>query len=96
MIRVMKFGVMRMASLGGLYGVFIGLIFGIFTLILSFILPSIPMVGNTSSFGFMGLILFPIGYGIMGFLSGLIFTPIMNLALKIIKGIDLELVTVAQ
>lgn len=88
-----------MACFMGLYGAFIGLIFGIFLLIYTQILKAVldttgSELGMASLFGiggWLGLIFAPFMYGILFFLVGLIFTPIMNLILKIIGGLDLDI-----
>jgi len=88
-----------MACFTGLYGVAMGLIFGIIFALFSLVIPSATLVeGAEVSLGFfkwifgVGAIIFlPIFYGIFGFLAGLIFTPIMNLILRMIKGIDLDI-----
>lgn len=43
------------------------------------------------SFSWIYFITFPIFYGIGGLVIGFIFTPMINLLLKIIKGLDLDL-----
>jgi len=48
-------------------------------------------IGNPLSFSWFYLVLFPIIFGAFGFVSGLILTPIINLTLKAIGGIDLDL-----
>jgi hypothetical protein len=91
---IKRFGVIKMASFMGLYGVAMGLIFGII-----FALFSLGGIAYTEAisgiFGFMfgiwAIIFLPIFYGIMMFLVGLIFTPIINLILRIINGIDLDI-----
>src|SRR3989344_6102361 len=42
-------------------------------------------------FNWLYFLYFPIIYGIIWFILGLIFTPITNLILKIIKGLDLDI-----
>lgn len=97
MYRIKKFKVLKMASFMGLYGVFIGLIMAIFSSIFSLLVGSLIFESSliNSIFGFWALLFFPIFYGITAFVGGLIFIPIMNLVLKIVKGVDLELEAVA-
>jgi hypothetical protein len=42
-------------------------------------------------FNYIYFLYFPVIYGIIWFILGLIFTPITNLILKIIKGLDLDI-----
>jgi hypothetical protein len=100
MVKLNRIGVLKSASFLGLYGVFVGLIFGIILFIYSQILKTVFSGNSYSSSSFMNIlgvggalsiIVTPIIYGILFFLIGLIFTPIMNLILKIIKGLDLDM-----
>ncbi len=94
MYRLKKFGVMRMAIVSGLYGAMLGVIFGA----IAAIVMSVISVGASNIYGInisgspLGTFFFPIlFYGVGGFLGGLILTPLLNLALKMGKGIDFEL-----
>jgi len=93
MAKIKRIGVIKMASFMGLYGFFIGLIFALLILIFGSLLSKTGagLLLSTSSIGFTGFILFPLLYGILGFVGGLILTPVMNLALKVIKGLDFDL-----
>jgi len=89
---IKRFGVLKMAGFTALYSAFIGLILGILFFLISFI----PSVSSYTSLlgisgGALSIIILPLIYGVIGFISGLIFTPIMNLVLKITKGINLDL-----
>ena len=86
---IKRFGVLKMAGFMGLYSAFIGLVFGILFFLLSF-LPSASLYTSLLgiSGGALSIIILPLIYGVFGFVGGLIFTPIMNLALKITKGIN--------
>ena len=88
---------MKVALFGGLYGVFIGLIFGILITLSSFFAPTVfPISGILGlTTGVFAIIIFPLFYGVSAFIGGLIFIPIMNLTLKIVKGIDFELEAIA-
>ncbi|MEK6832411.1 MAG: hypothetical protein AABY32_00040 [Nanoarchaeota archaeon] len=70
-----------------------GLIFALILKIFSFIIPLIfpSLAGISFMSGWLSILLIPLGYGVLSFLIGLIFTPIMNLVLKIIKGLDLDM-----
>jgi hypothetical protein len=91
---------MRVACVSGLYGAMIGLLIGIIAAILWFIVFSVVSSGTTAISGvpitvggspLLTIILMPLFYGITGFVGGLILTPLLNLALKMGKGIDFEL-----
>ena len=100
MARIKRFGILRMSSFMGLYSVFIGLIFALLIgMLVSMIFGGastelgVGSAVNTSLFDFswFNLVLFPLIFGAMGFVSGLILTPIINLTLKVIGGIDLDI-----
>jgi len=99
MAKIKRFGIIKTACFMGLYGVFIGLLFGIFLLIYTQVLKTVletttaemGMLSLLGIGGWLGLIFAPFMYGILFFLVGLIFTPIMNLILKIIGGLDLDI-----
>ena len=97
MYRVKKFKVMKVALFAGLYGVFIGLLFGILIALSSFFAPTLSPISGILGLttGVFAIIIFPLFYGVSAFIGGLIFTPLMNLTLKIIKGVDFELETIA-
>ena len=86
MAKITKFKVINMACFLGLFGVFTGLLYGIIGSFLTLVVPSL------ATFKIWEILLgLPIGYGIFMFILALIFTPIINLVLKIIKGLDFNL-----
>ena len=97
MPKIKKIGVLRMASFMGLYGVFIGLITAILTLVFSALLqaifPTSFSTGGLLSYvsGALALLIYPVFFGGVSFVASLIFTPLMNLVLKIIGGISLKI-----
>jgi hypothetical protein len=97
MARIKRFGILKMALFMGLYGAIIGLIAALLIAItLTIFIGSLPEQQSAlvSIFGvgvWLNVIFFPLGYGIIGFVAGVILTPIMNLILKIIKGLDLDI-----
>ena len=100
MAKLKRIGVLKTAYFMGLSGIIIGFIFalllGIFySIIFSYSYTEVLESGLLSeedlTFNWLNLLWYPLIYGIMMFLSGLIFTPITNLILKIIGGIDLDL-----
>lgn len=93
MLKLRKFGVLKMSLFLGLYGVALGLILGVLTTLFSLIGSSLISSDiDLGTFGFMlgigSMIVFPIFFGVSMFISGLIFTPIINLILKLIKGLN--------
>ena len=106
MVVLKRVGVVKAACFLGLFGVFTGFIFGLIMFIVTLVISNlfrsassingVSSLGVLSSFGanswYLFLLIFPLISGIINFLIGLIFTPIANLVLKIIKGLDLEIV----
>lgn len=86
MYKINKFRVINMSCVLGLFGVFTGLLFGIITAGLSFVIPYLETFKLWQI-----LVGFPVGYGILYFILGLIFIPLLNLSLKIVRGLHLEL-----
>jgi len=95
-----KIGVLKLALFNGLLGAFLGLIGGIIFFImdksLSTLLSSdqsmaVSPFGFFSGFGIYVLIAAPIVYGILGFLGALIIGLAINLSLKIVGGIHLDI-----
>ncbi|GBE19554.1 MAG TPA: hypothetical protein ENG87_02370 [Candidatus Pacearchaeota archaeon] len=93
MAKLKRVGVMKMAVFLGLSTAFIGLVLGVFsTIITSLIsLPSYLPAKTSLITGYWSILILPIVYGILGFLTGLVFTPINNLILRIIGGISLDI-----
>jgi hypothetical protein len=89
-------GVIKTACFSGIYGFFLGVIFLLYLMILSLVLSvslSDMSTGIFPSFfdGILGILLIPILYGVILFLIGLVFTPLMNLILKMINGLDWDI-----
>ena len=84
-------GVLSVAKVEALIGVVLGLIIGVFfavagsSLFSAFGLPSIGM-----GFGFLSIIILPIFYGIMMFISGAVGAFLYNVIAGRIGGIDLK------
>ena len=87
---IKRVSVMKMASFMALYGFFIGLIFAIISLLFSAVFSGIFPSGLSFLGGAIFLIA-PVIYAILGFIGGIILTPIINLTLKITKGINLDI-----
>ena len=91
MQEVKRIGVMSVAKISALFGIFLGLVMGILFVIASKYaatsgLPEIP-IGST---GWSSLIVLPIFYGIVYFISGVVGAGVYNLFAKWVGGIKLE------
>jgi len=86
MVKIQRFKVIKMACFLGLFGAFMGIVFGI---IISLLTLFVPVLATYAIW--MYLVGIPIGYGVMMFIISLIFVPLVNLTLRIIKGLDLDL-----
>ncbi len=91
MTRIKKIGVMQAAKIQGLFGVILGLIFGLFVGILGSSFSYMMYGGNSGGFGFFAIIVLPIMYGIFGFIAGAIGALLYNLIAGWIGGLDIEL-----
>lgn len=96
MFKLKKIGVMRMAFFMGLYGVFIGFIIGF---LLSIFISMIPNQGASVGVNdfllqlrWFNIIFLPLFFGVFNFLIALVLTPLINLILRIIKGLELDIV----
>jgi len=96
MAKIKRFGIIKTACFMGIYGFFIGVIGVLFTMVLIIIISGnlsdisstfLPSLGS----GLLSVILLPIIYGVVFFLIGLVFTPLMNLILKMINGLDWDI-----
>ncbi len=87
---IKRIGVLKTASFMGLYSFFIGIILAI---ILSFLS---AMLSGLIGLNTLKIILFPFIYGIGTFIISMILIPIMNLVLKITKGINLDIELAGQ
>lgn len=98
-LKLKRIGVMKMAFFMGLYGVLLGFIIGfLLSIFISMIYSFSNLTGTLESSGFflqlrwLNLIFWPVFFGIFNFLIALVLTPLMNLILKIIKGLELDIV----
>ncbi len=83
---IKKFKVLKMACFLGLFGIFTGLILGIAAGILTLFIPILY------DYAIWQMILgVTIANGVLMFITGLIFAPLINLSLKIIKGLHLDI-----
>ncbi len=96
---VSSIGVLSLAKMMAVLYAFIGLFFGaIMSLVALLGVAGSAAAGGDSGGGLMGMlfgvgaiIIFPIFYGCLGFVGGLIMAPLYNLVAKIVGGIELEL-----
>ncbi len=97
---IRRVGVLSVAKLQGALYALIGLIFGaVFALISLFgtALGSAMSGGSNSNplfgafFGVGAIILFPILYGVLGFVGGLLVAALYNLVAGIVGGVEVEL-----
>jgi hypothetical protein len=98
MVVLKKVGVIKSACFLGIYGLFIGVIVDLVLVIYTSMFSSIFSAAGGSSItsglgiGIFFYVLIPLFYGVISFLGGLIFTPLMNLILKMIHGLDMDMV----
>ena len=89
MQKVKKIGVLSLAKI-------LGLLYAIFGLIIGALFALFPLIGFSADetgafFGTASIILFPILYGIMGFIGGLITAFFYNLIAGKIGGLEVEI-----
>ncbi len=82
-----KIGVFSAAKIQAIMMAVIGLIFGI----LGMFITGLRSAGMFGGFGFLGILLLPIVYAIIGFISGAFGAWIYNLVSGWIGGVELEL-----
>ena len=99
MAKIKGLGVMKTAYFAGIFGVFLGLITAILSWIIILVVSKLGIaetleqaMPGATTFSPMSFIVLPLMYGVILFVSALIFIPIANLILKWIKGIDLDLI----
>jgi hypothetical protein len=96
-IVVRRIGVLSLAKIQGTLYALLGLIIGAFFSLLAVVGAAlVNAVGGTSGshigmlFGVGAVIVFPILYGILGFILGLIMGGLYNLVAAMVGGIELE------
>ena len=92
MVEIVKFGVLSMAKISGLFYALLGLLGGVmFTLVsLVGILVGSDEFKLFSIFGLGGIVLFPVMYGLMGFIMGALMAFFYNFAAKWVGGLEVE------
>jgi len=96
MKKLKKIGVLSLAKFQGLLmailGLFLGLMaFGMQYLYLGDSSVDVPEAQIAAAFGPVAIILFPVAYGIMGFVMGAVGAALYNLISKLIGGIEIEI-----
>lgn len=95
MVRVKRLGVISVANIQGLFGVVLGLIFGIFYGLL-FTLIGLGGVGEgggiLAGIGLLVIIVAPVFYGVVSWVSGALISLIYNLLAGWTGGIEMNLV----
>lgn len=81
-----RIGVLSMGKVYGLIGVIVGLIFGIISTLFGIAVLGVRGVG----FGGLSIILFPIMFGIVMFIMGVISAFLYNLIAGRVGGVELE------
>lgn len=84
--RIKKVGVLSVANLSAIVNLFIGILAGLAVFAFSF---AAPLPGIPSNLSYLLIIIFPIAYGIVGFIAGAIGAFFYNIAAKITKGVVL-------
>jgi len=95
--RIRKVEVLSVANISGVISAILGLLFGLFFALFASLLSSVFSASEQGpvsllsfgSFGYLSIIIFPIIYGILGFISGAVGAFLYNIAAKITKGIKL-------
>lgn len=94
MVELRKLGVLSVAKINAVLSAFMGFIIGIFYAVLGAVMDAAgaPLVQGISpilvSFGLV--LVMPIIYGILGFISGLILAALYNLFASLFGGIEMK------
>ena len=79
------------AKVAGLLGVLLGVLIGLFMALFGSLVDPTAEEGFGGSFGIAAVFLFPIAYGSVGFVGGLIGAFLYNLVAGWVGGIEIEL-----
>lgn len=92
MVTLRKIGVLSLAKIEAIIMIIIGLIIGIFSGILSSLLRTTEYATeSTFVLGWWAVIVFPIFYGLIGFIGGAIGALLYNLIAGWVGGVELDL-----
>lgn len=94
-MRLKRIGVLSLAKIAGLFGVIYGLLLGILISIVVSAIGSVPgaaqQLGAMVQLGYSSLIIFPILYGVIYFVVGIVTAAIYNFLAGKIGGVEVEL-----
>ena len=94
-IRILNFNLVSFAGMVAIFYAFLGIFYGFILMIFVTVAKNIP--GATAGFqigkaiGALSIIFMPIMFAVIGFIGGIIFGLILNITLKIINGLELEI-----
>jgi len=93
MMTAKKFGILSVANISALLYAIFGLIAGLFIALLSALFSAVgeDFTPLTFGLGFFSIIVFPIAYGVIGFIGGVIGAALYNLIARWVGGIQVEL-----
>ena len=90
-VKLRRIGVLQMAKFQSVFMAFMGLISGLLVWAYSAVMTTSESSGGVfASMGFFAIIILPVVYAIIGFVSGIVATAIMNLMMKIVGGLELR------
>ena len=93
MMKIKKIGVLSFGKILGFIFTFLGFVLGLTVTLLSVMgvsLGSEDSVQTVSSIGYAAVIILPVLYGVMGFIAGVVFAGLFNLAAGWVGGIVVE------
>ena len=93
-MEIKKLGILSVAKIYAITMAIFGLIFGAIVTIISLAVSSVVQGEGFGGYGAASIILLPIFYGVLGFVSGAIGAWIYNIVAKSIGGIQMDLVEV--
>lgn len=88
-VELKKIGVLSLGKLQAIIMAIIGLIIGIFYAISALLLGNMFNI-QSGYFSIAGIILFPLIYGILGFIGGVIGALVFNAGIKIVGGLEMH------
>jgi hypothetical protein len=93
MVILKRVGVLSLAKIetiiAAIFGLLLGIFYGIFS---SFLNSTASTTNNSFVFGWWGVIIFPVLYGLIGFIAGAIGALLYNLISKWVGGVELDLI----
>lgn len=91
MMKLKKIDVLSAGKISGMISLIVGLILGIFSAVFGGI--ALSLMGFAAGVGMWAIIIFPIVYGLIGFIAGIIGAALFNLVAKwkFIDGLEIEI-----